>query len=328
MNKRYIASVCALITLLAGIFGGVAYYEYRLNKEREAELAKQATEHTIWTDENTIYLDDKVFGFDHRMETFLFIGTDNSGNEDGEGEDYHGAMADFLLLMVMDHTDKTYGYIQIDRNTVTEINAIPADGIVHGIQDQQICTAHYYGKDRTQSAENTVDAVKYLLGELDHIDGYYVLNMADIGLLNGEIGGVEVKIEDDMTNVDPAFVKGTTITLTDDQAEAFVRARMSVGEGDNASRMRRQKTYMNSFFKKAKEKTLENPKFAGQLWNALKEVAVTDMKGNDFSRIAEMFLNGETKGIQQFDGTHAMGTALDDGRSTRNSTPRWNRSSK
>ena len=26
----------------------------------------------------------------------------------------------------------TYGYIQIDRNTITEINAIPADGIVHG----------------------------------------------------------------------------------------------------------------------------------------------------------------------------------------------------
>ena len=223
-------------------------------------------------------------------------------------------MADFLLLLVLDYTDNTYGAIQIDRNTVTEVTKTDENGEVVDSEEMQICTAHWYGYDPEQSAENTVRTTKMLLGELENIDGYFVLNMQDIGTVNNLVGGVEVTIEDDgMETVDPAFVKGTTLTLSDEQAEAYIRARMTVGDGDNKSRMRRQKAYMDRFFEKAQQKIKDNPNFAQQMWNELKKTSVTDMTGNDISRIAEMIRSGESKGILSMDGVSRIGTILEDG---------------
>ena len=114
-----------------------------------------ATSQQQWFDDNTVYIDSELYGFDHRIETYLFIGTDASGNEDAEGEDYHGAMADFLLFFVMDHTDDTYGAIQIDRNTMTSVTLLDEFGEWAEEREMQICTSHWYGIDPESSAENT-----------------------------------------------------------------------------------------------------------------------------------------------------------------------------
>ena len=164
-----------------------------------------------------------------------------------------------------------------------------------------------------ESAENTAEVVKVLIGELETLDGYYVLNMDQIGKLNASVDGVEVTIEDDLTSYDPDFKKGTTLTLSDEQAETFVRARYLTDDGKNAFRMVRQREYMNGFFQKAIAKMKEQPNFANTLWNTLKDAAVTDMNGNSFSRIAESVRKGESKGILSFEGETKEGTLLEDG---------------
>ena len=163
------------------------------------------------------------------------------------------------------------------------------------------------------AAENTVYAVRRLLGGLGKIDGYFVMNFADIGRRNHAVGGVEVTVADDLEKSDPALKKGETLTLIDSQAASFLRARMGVGEGTNAERMARQRQYMASFFRKVKEKTMENPKFGLELWNTLRDSAVSNMNGNVFSRIAQKLLKGEDKGIRTIPGKTALGYALQDG---------------
>ena len=222
-------------------------------------------------------------------------------------------MADFLLLMVIDHTDGKYGYLQIDRNTITEVSMLDDEGLIAGYPLEQICTAHWYGTDKTQSAENTVDVVCEFLGELDHIDGYYVLDMDEIGTLNSFMGGVTVTIDEDMTMVNPAFVNGTTITLSDSQAQAFVRARKALDNEENGARMRRQRIFMDAFFKQAISEVKSHPNFANRLWDALKNAATTDMSGSSFSRIAETFRADESSGILKFEGNTTLGTILGDG---------------
>ena len=346
--KKWIISVLAIVIIL-GFFLGTGTVSHKLLLQKQAENILHNAEDTgaqanknlfaetktrtqnrkqealksdktalisnvVWADDNTLFLDGELFGFDHRIETFLFIGTDASGNESATDETYRGAMADFLLLLVLDYTDNTYGAIQIDRNTVTEVTKTDENGEVVDSEEMQICTAHWYGADPEQSAVNTVRTTQMFLGELENIDGYFVLNMQDIGKVNNLVGGVEVTIEDDgMEAVDPAFVKGTTLTLSDEQANAYIRARMTVGEGDNKSRMRRQKAYMDSFFEKAQQKIKDNPNFAQQMWNELKTTSVTDMVGNDVSRIAEMIRSGENKGILTPGGVTRIGTILEDG---------------
>ncbi|MBR3017159.1 MAG: LCP family protein [Clostridia bacterium] len=308
-----IAASAALALLLAAVLGGAALLEGMQQRRQEQALRQEAEtlKASRWTDQNTLTLDGAKYGFDHRIETFLFIGTDDSGSSDPEN--FWGDMADFLLLMVLDHTDNTVACLQIDRNTVAAVRELDKEGNEIASRDLQICTAHWYGRSPEMAAENTVYAVRQYLGGLSKIDGYFEMSMEDVGRLNHAVGGVEVTILDEMDKADPAMQKGKTLTLTDDQAASFLRARMSVGLGTNAERMARQRQYMGSLFQKVKEKTNENPTFGLELWNMLKGAAVSDMNGNTFSRIAQKLLKGSDKGLNTIPGETTLGSVLGDG---------------
>ena len=169
----------------------IALLVYLLLPEKNSYVNDGSGTQTQWFDDNTLYLNDTLYGFTHRIETFLFAGTDNSGNETDPDQPYHGAMADFLMFLVMDHTDGSYGVIQIDRNTMTDVMLLDEDDRPAGWNTMQICTAHWYGSNPEVSARNLEQAVRDLLGELEVVDGYYILNMQDIPTLNDAVDGVE-----------------------------------------------------------------------------------------------------------------------------------------
>lgn len=314
LNARLIGFV-ALVIVLLGVLGGTILYDRRQNAALERQLREEAEDidYSPWTADNTVYLDGELYGFDHRIESFLFVGTDNSGNESGVGADFHGAMADYMLLMVLDHSDNTIGYLQIDRNTITEVDMLNDQGKYVDSRDMQICTAHWYGTDLTMCAENTVEAVKKLLGELEYIDGYYIISMKDIGALNHAVGGVQITLQEDMTNIDPKMTAGATVTLNDKQAEQFLRARMNQGQGTNKERMGRQRQYMEGLLNKVRANAMSDSQYANELWKMIREIAVTDMNGNAFSRIANKMIKGEDKGILELKGDTELGTVLGDG---------------
>lgn len=311
---KLIAGSVALILIILAVAGVSRFLDRRESSGQEAgkEEDEERTDQQ-WNLSNTVYLDGETYGFDHRIESFLFMGTDASGNESGEGEDYRGTMADFLLLMVLDYTDDSYGCLQIDRNTITEVAELDKEGNISNLRDLQICVSHWYGWDPEMSAGNVVSSVKVLLGELNQIDGYYQISMEDIDVLNNAVGGVEVTIDDDLTAADPAFTKGSTIRLDDQQAERFVRSRMSLANATNKARMGRQKQYMSGLFQSAREKTRQNPGFGMKLWEVMRNAKVSNMNGNDFSRICQMLLKGQDKGILTISGKTKVGRVLDDG---------------
>lgn len=113
---------------------------------------------------------------------------------------------------------------------------------------------------------------------------------------------------------DPALRPGETLVLSDEQAAYFVRVRRDAGSGTNVERMSRQRQYMEAFFSKVKEKTAENPTFGLDVWSALRSAAVSNMNGNDFSRIAQKLLKGTDKGIYTIRGDTVVGNVLQDGK--------------
>ena len=312
-KRKTIAAAAALALLLAAVVGGAAILERIEQRDKEEALRQEAEtlKAAIWTDQNTLELDGKRYGFDHRIETYLFIGTDDGGSSDPN--DFRGPMADFLLLLVLDHTDNTIAYLQIDRNTVTGVRELRKDGTEITSRQLQICTAHWYGRNPEMAAENTVYAVRKYLGGLAKIDGYFVLNMHDVGSLNHAVGGVEVTIQDELEEDDPSLRQGETLVLSDEQAAYFLRARMSVGSGTNAERMARQRQYMESFFAKVKELTADDPAFGLEMWDTLKDAAVSNMNGSDCSRIAQKLLKGTDKGLRTIRGETVLGYVLGDG---------------
>lgn len=263
-------------------------------------------------DEDWIDINGLEYSLKDDLKCYLFIGTDRSGNETATDETYQGSMADFLLLAVINKTQKTYGFLQLNRDTITPVPMLDEDGYQYDEVEEQLCIAHWYGSSRQQSCLNTVDAVSGLLGDLT-IDGYYSVGMDEIAQLNHVIGGATVTIEDDFSQVDPSLVKGEEITLTDEQAYNYLSARMDVGEGDNESRMRRQRTYMEAVYDKVIDRVRTEKNFLDDVTETLGDAVTTNMNGEDFAEFRDAFREGESLGIQIPDGESVLGRRLEDG---------------
>lgn len=257
-----------------------------------------------------VRLAGKEYEYFHEYENYLFLGTDASGNE-GEGENYQGAMADFLLLAVLDKTEDTYAFLQFNRDTMTEVTLLQPDGSGNASAEIQLCTAHWYGGTPEASCENTVEAVSRLLGGMP-IDGYYALGMEKIPEINHAVGGVTVTLEEDFTDFDSGMYQGRTIHLTDEQAGIYIHNRYGVGDEKNSSRMKRQNQYMKAFIEKAKQKLSEDQAFMAKLYQKLEGDAVTDISGKDISRITKMLQQGTGRGMKGFQGKSKLGRALGD----------------
>lgn len=162
------------------------------------------------------------------------------------------------------------------------------------------------------SCENTVQAVSDMLGGLP-IDGYYALAMDDITKINSFVDGVTITFEDDLTEINSKFQKGATVTLTDEEAYDFVRARMGVGKGDNLSRMSRQKQYLKAFMDKAGQKLSADAGIGLEMYDELAEYATTDITAKVVSKLASDGYQYNNAGIYEFEGTSEIGQALKDG---------------
>lgn len=305
-KKKVILGIVVAVAVIAA-FGVVMHIVENL-------LDDEIADYDITSDEGIIlYLNETEYEVTHNIESYLLIGTDDSGNVEAEGtKDYRGPMSDFLLLYVMDKTANTHGYLQIDRNTMTDVPFIGPDGNGSGENYEQICTASWYGNKPSVGCTNTVFCVTSLLGELP-INGYYSIHMSDIGKLNHAVGGVEITLEDDFSEADPEMKKGETLLLNDKQAEIYVRGRMEVGEGTNEERLHRQLDYMEKYKDKVRTMIGEDPAFINELWDSLQSDAVTDISENRVSVMANEMYKGEDLGIFTIDGETKVGKTLEDG---------------
>ena len=99
----------------------------------------------------------------------------NSRGETPEGY-VNNQQADFLLLLVMDKQHETCTPIQLNRDTMTQIQILGVTGEPAGTFTGQLALAHTYGSGEEDSCENTVLAVENLLYGME-IDHYVSLTM-------------------------------------------------------------------------------------------------------------------------------------------------------
>ena len=233
-------------------------------KEDEATSAPSSSWENPYETEDidpVIYFDGKPYVHKKNLETFLFMGIDKYGeSEEVTGYRNH-EQVDVLMLCIVDHDEKTYQVLQINRDTYTKIPRIGAAGDRVGEVNAQIALAHTYGTGQKDSCEYTAEAVSMLLMD-EKVDHYISLKLDSIAILNKSVGGVEVTIPVDMTMVDPEMQKDKTMVLSDKQAEFFVRSRGKLEDDTNVSRMTRQDTYLHAWRQKAKQKMNADAGFA------------------------------------------------------------------
>ena len=241
------------------------------------------------------------------LDTFLIMGVDKFTDTVSDPTFYmNNQQADFLLLMIVDKSSKSYCALHINCDTMAEIQRLGLKGEKLNTFTGQLALAHTYGSGGKDSCRNQVQAVSRYLYDVP-IDHYFAMTMDGLGVLNDLVGGVTVHIDDDFSAVDPSLTQGKDVTLHGDQALHFVRYRKDVADQSNLSRMVRQREFMNALYKQLSAKLKENDRFARQLATNLSEYTLSDLTTDELSRFADDFKDYEFTGILTIPGEAVKG---------------------
>ena len=242
------------------------------------------------------------------MQTLLVIGVDPAGERESDAISSmrSGGQSDFLLLIVVDNHTKEVHRLQIDRDTIVNCVTLGVLGNETGTRELQICLSHAFGATEDVRCGYTVIAAQNLL-QGEKIDDYYSMNWNAVGSVNHALGGVPVTIEDDMTSIDPALTPGARVTLTDTQAAYYLRMRMTIGDGTNVSRMRRQRAYMNSAFSIVRSKLQEDAGFAQTLFDSVSDYATSSLTQNELASLLLTAANYKILPVEVLESEHVIG---------------------
>ena len=298
-RKPSIIGLVVLILLFVLAFGGYFAYNWYQSKyvveERSVETPGFGRYEERIFDGVTYY---KRTG----ITTILIMGVDRDTSEEMVGYRM-GGQADFQMLLVLDHERKEIHTFQIDRDTMTTFTQLTASGKPVTSKPLQICLAHAYGESQAACALNQVDAVEKLLPGLK-IDLYMAFDYNAVPIINDMLGGITVTLEDDFTGADPEMVQGRTITLKGKQAEHFVRSRMSVGDGTNVSRQKRQRVWIDGAIKRIEECTKEDSSFVNKMYEQLGRRLTTNMSEGRLINEFNAAYNYTRLPLEELEGEH------------------------
>ncbi len=272
MDSKQVRGLIALLAVLVLAVGG---YFVAAGLEDRQKAEDQVTDAEGFGELPTIRRGEEVWRRKSAVHTILVIGYDKDSDEELIGQ-RGGGLADSLVLLVVNDREKTVRQLWIDRNTIVPVHTRGLTGRDTGHKPMQICIAHAYGNTVDLNDRNTVEAVETLLPGLK-VDDYISLGMDFIPAFNKLVGGVTVTIEDDFTAYDPAMAPGVTLKLNDEQAYRFCRSRMTIGDGQNTSRMRRQRTYVTAATKTIREGIQSDGNYASRLVYGVESITNTSM---------------------------------------------------
>jgi len=240
-----------------------------------------------------------------RVETLLLLGLDTDDTMSADGGFTNDKKADFLLLLVMDREDGSCKAIHIDRDTMTQMNVLGVAGDPVGTVTGQIALSHTYGNGREVSCRNTANAVSTLLGvEIDH---YVSVTMDAVPVINNMVGGVTVEVLNDFSQVDATLVQGNTVTLNGEQALTYVRARYGLDDPTNNQRMKRQKQYLEAWYRRAEQCMQSDDGFVSNAALALTDYLVSDCSGNKLESTLSRYAENRLSEVYSLEGELVAG---------------------
>ncbi len=217
-----------------------------------------------WSLENRIEYNGKHYTYNKDIETVLVVGLDKYTADENDGAYTNDRQSDFLLLFLLDNSKKTWSAIQINRDTMTPVNVLGVAGQRIDTKTMQIAFAHTYGSGDLVSLRNTGDAVSDLLFDIQ-VDHSVSVTLDVVQQLNDAVGGVEVEVIGDFSDIDESLVEGQKVRLMGQQAMTYIRARQGMDEPTNIARMQRQRQYMRALYNQLKPIVESDPEFAAKM---------------------------------------------------------------
>lgn len=295
---KYAAFVFALI-----FFVSVALLLLNLWEKRQGSFPIQSANGSL---NETIELYGKNYVLNEDIETFLVMGLDKFSADIDDTSYVNDQQADFLMLFVFDNKKNEVTAVQINRDTMTDINILGVAGQKISTENRQIALAHTYGNGKLVSCRNTADAVSSLFYGAK-IDRYASVTMDAVPVLNDMVSGVTVEVLDDFTGIDDALVKGSTVTLMGEQSLTYVRTRYGLEDSTNEHRMKRQQQYLRALYEKTKETAAQDESFIPTATLKLSDYMASNCTVNQLEDIFGKISSYDFNGIVNIEGESRKG---------------------
>lgn len=214
---------------------------------RRADADARETEpQTGWSREITV--DGAVRRYNSRLRTILFLGVDTrDGTQERRSGIGTGGRSDTILLLLLDPEQRTVQPITLSRDTMTSVDVYDRDRRFLFSGTMQLTMQYSFGDNPTRSCLLVKRKVSELLYGLP-IHAYCTLTLDGIAAASALLGGVTLTLEDDWTDIDPAYTAGSTVTLDSAALETFLRYRDTGVSGSNDVRMKRQGWFIRQLF--------------------------------------------------------------------------------
>ena len=289
VNVRVLKGTAAILAVVLVLLAGMLLLQ-RWENTQDAPVSSSGDASSVEAGapvdgREITYYNGTAYARREDLETVLLLGVDKFEGETPEGY-INNQQADFLLLLVMDKQNETCTPIQLNRDTMTQIQILGVTGEPAGTFTGQLALAHTYGSGEEDSCENTVLAVENLLYGME-IDHYISLTMDGVALLNDLVGGVTVEVLDDFSGIDESLVQGETVTLQGQQALTYVRSRGGMEDSSNLHRMERQRQYLSALQQQLKAAVQQEDGFTLDALLQLNEYMVSDCTVNQLSDLGD-----------------------------------------
>lgn len=272
---RILAAVASVLVLLVATAGGAfAVLYHRLEGNiTSVDISNQLFGSSSAAPSAKPVVDDAG---NYSAVNILLMGSDTrQGDQNkgyGQANVITGARSDTTILLHLS-ADRTHATaVSIPRDTwVTLPECVDANGKTVGGYDAKFNTAF-----ELAGPGCTVKLVQQLSGLT--IDHFMVVDFGGFKNMIDAMGGVEVcltkPVDDQKSHLK---LPAGTSTVMGDQALAFVRARKTLGDGSDLSRIKRQQAFLSSLIRKASStELLLNPVALYNVLNAATESLTAD----------------------------------------------------
>ena len=295
-NQHILLKIFAIVAVVMCFIAGLLFiYKW------ESSISKLPEKENF----GNIVVNGQTYMLRSDIDTFLIIGLDKFETNNKTESYVNNKQADFLLLVVFDHSNKKYSALHINRDSMTEVNVLGVAGNRVGTKVQQIALAHTHGNGKEISCNNTTEAVSNLLNGID-IKHYLSLTMDAVSIMNDMVGGVSITVMDDLSIIDPDLISGSTVTLTGQQALQYIRSRKGLEDSSNRARMKRQQQYMLALLDQIQNKIEQDNEFLAKAALELSDYIVSDRSVSQLHSLSEKFNAYEFTGVIELEGDFSI----------------------
>ena len=298
INKKHIIIAAVAVTLVAAILFTLILVDKKLGIfPDQGEEEGKIIEH-----------DGVKYVLRDGVETFLVMGLDKTVGDVSSDSYNNNQQADFLMLMVFDNNAKSYSMLHINRDTMVDIEVLGVAGNKVDTVKKQIALAHTYGNGGSVSNSNTARSVSKLLYGVK-VNHYMSFTLDSVEIMNDLVGGITLEVLEDFAGVEGAerFVKGETLTLTNEEALLYVQHRQKLTDSSNATRMERQSQYIDALRTEVTKRAEEDNTFLATAIIKMADRMSSDCSSNRLEEIGKMMQNYEYVEIADIEGESILG---------------------